>query len=83
VNAGSANEVAAYASKLAGYSSKASKEVSEMRSRASRRLRPSERAEAGIRAAFARWRLTSAFVGMAMVMTAGRGCSSATTAPVS
>jgi hypothetical protein len=40
VNAGSTDEVAAYASKLAGYSSKAGKDVAEMRSRASRRLRP-------------------------------------------
>ena len=40
VNVGSADEVAAYASKLAGYSSKAGKDVAAMRSRANQRLRP-------------------------------------------
>jgi hypothetical protein len=40
VNAGSADEVSAYASKLASYSSKAGQEVAGLRSRAARRLRP-------------------------------------------
>jgi hypothetical protein len=40
VNASSAEEVARYSSKLAGYSAKAGQEVAQMRSRAARRLRP-------------------------------------------
>lgn len=40
VNAGSSNEVAAYAGKLAAYGMKAAEEVAKMRSRANRRLRP-------------------------------------------
>jgi hypothetical protein len=83
VNAASSEEVARYALKLAGYSSKAGQEVALMRSRAGRRLRPLRTSRGWFRADCAKSRPTLAFAVLHRAKTPGRGCSSDTTEPAS